>query len=293
MDASDPAVELVVRQYQDLMKAHFGRWEVRRKREPDQEKEELRVSRSLEVLGLASEVDDFMQQIFPGTPPNDVTFEQFLEAYLISMRDDVHQCLTPEQVAFLGNVHLRFLTTGLANAQCVNADVSGQPLSYFLTFINEGLYFALNQLFTGLIFEELQGDLAEYRRDGTDAFEAAIRLYLEPHSTNIEAVPLELGDDEATGEVQAHLSSVTTIVLLFVSLHEFAHAWLGHHAFIEASHLAMANGTGFEAVQLEPNPAAWTLEFEADDFAFRALMSRTKSLESHWAHAFILYLFFS
>ncbi|MEP5083059.1 MAG: hypothetical protein ABJR46_16525 [Tateyamaria sp.] len=230
-----------------------------------------------------------MRKLHLDTNLDDVTFLQFLEAYIVSMRNDMSSCLTDDQIQFLEKVHLRFLPTGLANAQCVNADVAGHRQPFFIAFINEGLYFALNQLFTALIFEELQGDLSAYQRDGNAAFEAAITLFLEPFSENIEAVPLDLGDDSAIGEVQAHLSSVTTIVLLFVSLHEFAHAWLGHHHVCDAAHLAMVTGKVPEQLASK----VWDCEFEADDFAFRALMSRTRTVESQWAHGFVLYLFFA
>ncbi len=230
-----------------------------------------------------------MRRVHPSTDLDDITFVQFLDAYVVSMRQDMRECLTGEQGHFLEKFHLRFLPTGHANAHCVNADVAGAKVPFFVAFINEGLYFALNQLFTGLILEELQGDLSDYRRDGHPAFEAAISLFLEPLSTNIDAVPLDLGQDEATGEVQAHLSSVTTIVLLFVSLHEFAHAWLGHHEICDAARLSMLSERDCD----EGAPKAWNLEYEADAFAFRALMSRTVTVESQWAHGFVLYLFFA
>jgi hypothetical protein len=243
----------------------------------------------LDVLGLEDDVDMFMRRVHPNTHLDDITFVQFLDAYVVSMRRDMRECLTEEQECFLEKVHLRFLPTGNANALCVNADVAGAKVPFFVAFINEGLYFALNQLFTGLIFEELQGELFDYRRDGHPAFEAAIRLFLEPLSTNIDAVPLDLGHDEVTGEVQAHLSSVTTIVLLFVALHEFAHAWLGHHEICDAARLSMLAERASDEYTLN----AWDLEYEADSFAFRALMSRTTTVESQWAHGFVLYLFFA
>ncbi len=289
MSLTDPQVARVVAEYETLVRAHHEGWEVRRKRHPDPESERARVSRSLEVLGLEDDVDVFMRRVHPSTDLDDFTFLQFLDAYVVSMREDMRACLTKDQTHFLERFHLRFLPTGHANAHCINADVAGAKLPFFVAFINEGLYFALNQLFTGLIFEELQGELSDYRRDGHPAFEAAIRLFLEPLSANIEAVPLDLGQDEATGEVQAHLSSVTTIVLLFVSLHEFAHAWLGHHELCDAARLSMLVGRASDKNALKQ----WELEYGADDFAFRALMSRTATVESQWAHGFVLYLFFA
>lgn len=286
---TDPQVARVVDEYEIFVRAHHEGWEVRRKGHSDPDSERARVARSLDVLGLEDDVDMFMRRVHPSTNLDDITFVQFLDAYVVSMRRDMRECLTEEQGHFLKKVHLRFLPTGHANAHCVDADLAGAKVPFFVVFINEGLYFALNQLFTGLILEELQGELTDYRRDGDPAFEAAIRLFLEPLSTNIDAVPLDLGQDEATGEVQAHLSSVTTIVLLFVSLHEFAHAWLGHHEICDAARLSMLA----ERASDEYTPKAWDLEYEADAFAFRSLMSRTNTVESQWAHGFVLYLFFA
>ncbi|RYG90038.1 hypothetical protein EU803_15600 [Loktanella sp. IMCC34160] len=286
---TDHQVARVVAEYETFVRTHHEGWEVRRKHHPDPESERARVSRSLDVLGLEDDVDMFMRRVHPSTELDDITFIQFLDAYVVSMRRDMRECLTEEQGHFLEKVHLRFLPTGHANAHCVNADVAGAKIPFFVAFINEGLYFALNQLFTGLILEELQGELSDYRREGHPAFEAAISLFLEPLSTNINAVPLDLGQDEVTGEVQAHLSSVTTIVLLFVSLHEFAHAWLGHHEICASARLSMLA----ERASDEYTPEAWDLEYEADAFAFRALMSRTTTVESQWAHGFVLYLFFA
>lgn len=287
------SLKKVIAQYQNFSRSLDVYWEVQRKRHQDPEIEEIATTRSFEVLGIASEVDEFMHQVAPDTAPDDVNFQQFLDAYLASMRDDIFQCLDTEQQKLLNDFELCFLKTGMANAYCVNADVFGKPLDYFIAFINEGLYFALNQLFTGLIFEEMQGDLAKYRRDGKSAFEAAITLYLEPTSNNIEQVPLHLGDPEVDGELQAHLSSVTTIVLLFVCLHEFAHAFLKHHAIVSDARLSMlGDKKKNEAFEQQEETVAHNLEYEADEFAFRALMSRTQTAQSNWAHYFVLHLFF-
>ena len=225
---TDPQVARVVDEYEIFVRAHHEGWEVRRKGHSDPDSERARVARSLDVLGLEDDVDMFMRRVHPSTNLDDITFVQFLDAYVVSMRRDMRECLTEKQGHFLEKVHLRFLPTGHANAHCVDADLAGAKVPFFVVFINEGLYFALNQLFTGLILEELQGELTDYRRDGDPAFEAAIRLFLEPLSTS----------DEYT-------------------------------------------------------PKAWDLEYEADAFAFRSLMSRTNTVESQWAHGFVLYLFFA
>ena len=284
-----PDPERVIADYQKIARTRSIAWQVRRKRPLSTEREAIQNAKAAERLRLKEDPHAYMQTLFGDLRPEEVSFEQFTQAYLHSMHGDIAQCLTPDQAAFFERVHLRFLATGLANAQCVNADPAGRPLPFFLAFVNEGLYFALDQLFTALIFEEMQGDLATYRRDGRAAFEAAIRLYLEPHSKNIDTVPLELDDPAANGEVQAYRSSATTLVLQFVCLHEVAHAWLGHHDALDAAHLAMvevARPSGDET------NAAQAAEFEADAFAYRALMRRTKTMESNWAHTFLLHLFF-
>lgn len=284
-------LEDVIARYRATTLANPLYWNVRRKRVADPEREALENAAGARTLGAGNAADVFMQEQFPGNLPKDITFAQFKQAYLHAMRDDIVQCLTPDQMAFFESVHLRFLPTGLTNACCVNADITGKPLGFHIAFVNEGLYFALNQLVTALIFEEMQGDLSHYKRDGSAAFEAAIRLYLEPTSTNIDTVPLSLDDPAATGEVQAYQASAVTLILTFVCLHEFAHAWLGHHRAVDTARLSLVEPEE-DVTAGTVSETAKTQEFEADAFAFAALTSRTRTPESNWAHAFLIHLFF-
>ena len=283
----------VVSEYQSVMSKRSEEWDVNLRPRPkiDISNVEIITARSLEILGLDPDIDKFLRGLAPDIDTDTLTFHQMLDLLLKSLRDDIEQCLDDDQKHFLQSVHLKFLKTGFTNACCVNADPNGTPLGYYVAFLNEGLYFSLRQLFTALLFEELQGELASYRRDGQTAFEAAIRLYLEPETENIEPIPEYVGDLNASGEIGAHITSATSLLLQFISLHEFAHAWLGHHEIIEAQRLAMSaqvvDGSSPDISELSKE-----LEYEADEFAFRALMSRTRSTESHWAHCFAVHLFF-
>lgn len=287
------SIDDVILGYQRYAAAREQFWDANARPRPDIAPSEVEkvTARSLEVLGLEANSESFIGTIAPTLNPAELTFQQALKLLSTSLKDDIEQCLNEEQRSFLQNVHLRFLKTGLTNASCLNTDVTGEPLGYFITFLNEGLYFSLQQLFTALLYEELQGELAKYQRDGSDAFEAAIRFYIDPDPANIVPLAQYVGDTESSGEIGAHIDSAASLLLQFISLHEYAHAWLGHHDIIQAQNLFMAASVGASEAS-RGNAVHHELEFEADEFAFRALMSRTQTSESNWAHCFAIHLFF-
>lgn len=286
-------VDEVALEFQSYAAERDRVWDADARPRPDIDTRDVEkiVERSLDVLGLESNYDAFVKTLSPTQNPKDLSFQQALNLLGISLKDDIEQCLNENQKGFLQNVHFRFLSTGLTNASCLNADVDGEPLGFFIAFLNEGLYFSLRQLFTALLYEELRGELAEYQRDGSDAFEAAVRLYIDPNPVNIAPLSHYVGDIEASGEIGAHIDSAASLLLQFIALHEYAHAWLGHHEIIDAQSLFMAAKVG-GVDNLSGCEIYHDLEFQADEFAFRALMSRTKTAEGHWAHCFAIHLFF-
>ncbi len=289
----DKSHQEIAQEYLSVLLLRKEGWAVESRPKPDASGNvvEKITARSLDILGLGPDVDKFLQDLAPDADVRSLSFHQLLDLLLVSLRDDIAQCLSDDENHFFQSVHLHFLPTGLSNACCVNSDTNANPLGYFIAFLNEGLYFSLHQLFTALLFEELQGGLASFQRDGRDAFEAAIVLYLNPSPENIRALQHDVGDVDASGEIGAHITSATSLLLQFITLHEFAHAWLGHHQIIESQRLSMTAQVGSSKKNTE-SKIMRELEFQADEFAFRALMKRTKSIQSQWAHCFAIYLFF-
>lgn len=283
----------VITAYQVALKRGPNHWEIDQRPRPviPMSEAEKVSDIALEHLGHGNDKRAFFQKLDPNLDFELATFQDLLEILAQSLQNDIEQCLDEEQNSLLSKVHLKFLETGIVNASCVNSSLDGSLLDGFIIFMNEGLYFSLRQLFTALLFEELQGELEEFRRDGTEVFNAAINLYIKPRAENVVPLPEYVGDLRASGEIASHVDSATSLLLQFVALHEFAHAWLNHHGILDAHRLAMAG-----KVVSNSDPAQFTrsqeLEYQADEFAFRALIKRTRTIESQWAHCFAIHLFF-
>lgn len=286
-------IDAVIARYRQAFKRTSVDWDATRRPRPtiSQHERDAVGQRTLEMLGFEGGTERFLQELMPASQPKDLGFHEVLELLAGSLRNDVAQCLTSDQEQFLETVHFKFLDVGLMNACCIAADVDGQPLDGYIVFLNEGLYFSLMQLFSAVVFEELQGDLLDFRRDGKEGFAQAVDMYLSPSHEKIRPNLGYVGDPEASAEIERHLASATTLVLQFVALHELGHALLGHHDTLSTQRLALAGAEiGAQAEQVwERNHV---LEYEADAFAFAALMARTQTIEAHWAHCFLVYLFF-
>lgn len=209
------------------------------------------------------------------------------ETYLKSFRRDLDECVSLEQLPLHEKTAFSFMDIWTPNALCVISDVMGRPLEYPLIILDTRLFYVLQQLFTAVIFEELQGNLLQYKCDGSEAFKCACRLFKSPSSANVDQVQLVLPDANAQREVQAYLSMVTTITMQFIALHEFGHAWLGHHEQQSAARLLLIGEAEVSQDQIK-----FRHEFDADEFAMKALISRSKSVESNWANLYAIGYFF-
>lgn len=290
---SNKPIERVIAEYQTVLRTRQEHWNADQRPRPDASQSSIEeiTARSLEVLGLGDDVDAFLEKIAPGGNARGFSVQQTLELVAQSLRSDLAQCFSDEENEFFETFELHFLPTGYTNACCVNCDANGQPLGFFVAFLNEGLFFSLNQLFTALLFEELQGELAPHRRDGTADFDLAMNLYLNPTTNNIKPMTHDVGDKDVSGEIGASITSATSLLLQFISLHEFAHAWLGHHDIIATNRLALVK-LSTSSPSEDRSKQYQDLEYDADEFAWNALMKRTSSPRGQWANFFAVYLFF-
>lgn len=286
-------IDQVVAEYQAVLRDRQELWQADQRPKPNASQSNIEkiTARSLEVLGLDDDIDAFLENLAPGENARNFSLQQTLGLVAKSLRDDLVQCMSDEEIEFFEGFELHFLPTGYTNACCVNCDANGQPLGFFVAFLNEGLFFSLHQLFTALLFEELQGDLSDYRKDGTADFDVAVNLYLNPTENKIKPMAHDVGDKDASGEIGASITSATSLLLQFISLHEFAHAWLGHHDIIATNRLALVTHSTSSSAD-DRHSQFHDFEYDADEFAWKALMKRTSSPQGQWANFFAVYLFF-
>jgi len=283
----------VAKEYRARLREKQSNWNADARPGPQTSREftKAATARTLDVLGLGDDIDDFVRSLDADADIRELSFHEALNVLEASLRNDIKQCLSDSEKLFFETVQIHFLPTGLHDACCVDSDVDGKKLGYFIAFLNEGLYFALVQLLTALVLEKVQGDLAKFRQDGRSDFEAAINLYLHPDPKNAKHTSPGLGRVDASGEMNAYIHSTASLLLQFISLHEFAHAWLGHHQILDVQNLSM----GARVVHVsntETEELSRELEYAADEFAFRAIMRRTEEIQSHWAHCILIYLYF-
>lgn len=244
--------------------------------------------RALDMLGQPADVDAFLSSLGHKGGFEQATVDDMFDLMAHSIVNDCAQCLGPNDAAFFASIPVSFRNIGLVNAVCVHAPSA--PTSFYIG-INEGLYYALQTLFTALVLEELRADLGASTSDGTETFHQAVDFYLEPQSAPTRHPIFQNADPKIAGEIQAYIASATTLMLQFVTLHEFAHATLGHHRILAKQNLKWATLGKGETVDTALGQDR-DAEFEADLFAFRALMARTKTVQSHWSHCSLIYVFF-
>ena len=283
-------IDQVISEYRDFqMRVSSVRWNLNPRKAVSDRYADDAMAATLVNLGIDQSPKEFLDSIGAHDVPEG-TLDPLYEIYMRSLRDDIADCLTPEQQAVFERTAMTFLPIGKSEAMCVAEDTRGNRLDGSLIIVNDGLYYVLQQLFTALIFEELQGDLAMYHRDGSEAFKWAYRLFANPSSALVGRVQLELEDPAAQGEAQSYLSRVTTKTMQFIGLHEFAHVWLGHHE-LQGRYRLFLTGNQDRAEE-EPSASAINDEYEADAFALRRILDQSSSNISRWANFYaISYLF--
>lgn len=215
-----------------------------------------------------------------------------------SLVQDIDACLAPAEQETLAKCHFSMIDIGEINALCAHRDAFNNKLPGFVILLNQGLYFCLKLLMTAQIYEDMQGDLSQYRRSGQDVFAAACTLFLTERPDTLNAGAVFTGDEVVDGRIEAHVSLGSTLVMQFVMLHEVGHAHLGHGALLDRARLHALSVSGQPAPpEGQPAPpegqaAFHEAELEADLFAWTALTRRADTELKNFANLYAIRLFF-
>ena len=257
--------------------------------ENDEEYEQDKLRATLESLGTLDQYDSILKQYNIAKVGGREGQDQLFRVFVQSLREDMVDCLDAAELETLHRTDMRFLDLGDVNAMCADADRFNQRLPFFLIFLNQGLFYCLKLLFTAQVMEDLRGDLKDFRQDGAGYFELAIRLFETRDINCINEGRVKFGQSEIDGEIDAHISRASTMVMTFIALHELGHAHLGHHAILRRNRMcALGEQQIPESVSIDAQNA----EFEADAFAMRGLMRRNESPLGRWANLYAIRLFF-
>lgn len=208
-----------------------------------------------------------------------------------SLVQDIRECLTQGQQHTLEKCHFSMVDIGEANALCANRDIAGNKLPGFVILVNQGLYFCLKLLVTAQIYEDLQGDFAQFQRSGTELFTTAYELFLSQRPKNINVGAVYTGNEEVDGTIEAHVSLAATLVMQFVLLHEVGHAHLNHGELLSRARL-QALSLVDRSVSVTDTFALHQAELDADAFAWQALARRANDPMKNFANLYVIRLFF-
>lgn len=223
-----------------------------------------------------------------------IDFKNLMIKMAIDLKQDLFDCIHQEYSPVLDRTRLAFVPTGLVNAFCANKTEGNIPLNGYIIGINYGLNFSLFLLGNAIIVEVLQGELAEYRRSGKPFFESAIQMYLNPtidaYRTRYKLTDLP---DNVSGEINAHGAKLSTIMLTFIGLHEFGHIINEYENNNRLPVFNMASGNIKYPIPEDELKNLHRYEFNADEFAIRALCSRSRDSQTAWNNFASIHTFFS
>lgn len=226
----------------------------------------------------------------------EIDFDTLISKLSPSLIEDIRDCTDQKYHKILENTHLSFIPYNNFSAFCSGKDNFREPLDGYIICINQGLYFCLSLLSKAFVFENLQGDLTPYYRDGTKDYQRSIHLYFTPNKKDLGAIFTGFENIPASiyGQVSAYHSAITTMMLQFIALHEFGHIVHKDVDNIALNNMYLAAIVGEE--QKIPDTVSeelWQAEYRADAFAMRALSSRSNNPSAAWANFLTIYLFFT
>ncbi|WGI21970.1 hypothetical protein [Amylibacter sp. IMCC11727] len=280
----DPA--LAILQYHVYASNKSKRWKLQSLAEWNEDYQAKKLRSTLKTLDSLDDFDKLKKLYEIGDTRGPNGLSEIFSKYLESLQNDLADCLTPNQRKTLAQTHFSFLDLGDVNAMVTNRSRWNEPLSYNLIFLNEGLYFCIGLLMAAQVYEHLRGDFAQYQKSGREAFEAAVNTCINRDASMLNVTKVSTGDADADGTIEAYIASANTLVMTFCALHEIGHAHLGHLADGHTRSMAAFNGSD------EINSSSIQQEFEADEFAMRALAFRSSEPERIWANFFAINLFF-
>jgi len=189
----------------------------------------------------------------------------------------------------LTETEIGFLPTGSFEAYCINQDQNEQVIEGFVICLSQGLYFSLQLLFKSLVLENIDGELSKYRQSGSTSYSYAINLFFDPtFSFDTELFFNGLSAD-IQGELAAYQHNLSTIILKFVTLHEFAHIINNDLDILKINKIKYFSDEILEST-LDSN-THWKAELKADEFALNSICPKSMDSIGAWANFSQIYLF--
>jgi len=278
-------------EYAKALMSHNRRWSLHANEDLTDEYSKSKLVTTLATLGNPVAAEQIKKEFGIENLDGRDSMIQLGRILIESLTQDVADCLNEDELSTLTRCEWRMVDIGLTNALCTHTGADGKPLPGFLILMNQGLYFCIKLLVTAQIYEDMQGDFAQYRKSGLDVFAAACDLYVSetPEKINIGAV--FTGDEKVDGAIEAHVSLGSILLMQFVGLHEVGHAHLGHSQALLSGRLSALSAAG-QAQPLASEAAHFEAEYEADAFAWNALVSRASKPENNLGNIYVIRLFF-
>lgn len=284
-------LEVAVAGYIDLLAKLGSRWTLSAAGDLSDDYDKTKLVASLTALGNPFDADEVEREFGIERLDGRASMIQLGRILMESLMQDVEGCLdAAERETFVRCIG-RIVDIGETNAICAHQDIHGRPLPGYVILVNQGLYFCLKLLVTAQVYEDLQGDMAEYRRSGAKLFDIAVDLLLTQRPDDLNVGAVYTGDPKIDGYIEAFVSLGSTLLMQFVILHEIGHAHLGHGKILGAARLQAlaAAGSGPEPGEADAHHEA---EFEADAFAWRALARRADTVEKNLGNLYCIRLLF-
>lgn len=274
-------------------------WRIKTEATLEEEYDKEQFETTLRYLNDPQAYDTFKNGGFDELIHNnkDIDFDELISKLSPSLLEDIRDCTDEKYHKILENTYVSFIPYNNFSAFCTGKDNFREPLDGYIICINQGLYFCLSLLSKAFVFENLQGDLTPYYRDGTIDYQRSINLYFKPNRKDLSAIFMGFEDIPASiyGQVSAYHSAITTMMLQFIALHEFGHIVHKDVDNIALNNMYLAAIVGEEQIVVSDTVSQelWQAEYKADAFAMRALSSRSNNSSAAWANFLTIYLFFT
>lgn len=278
-------------EYVKALMSHNRRWALEAREDLTNNYAKSKLVATLATLGNPVDADEIEKEFGIEQLDGRDSMIQLGRILIKSLVQDVADCLSEEELNTLNCCEWRMVDIGLTNALCTDKGADAKPLPGYLILMNQGLYFCIKLLVTAQIYEDMQGDFAQYRKSGLDVFAAACDLYVSETPEKINVGAVFTGDDEVDGAIEAHVSLGTILLMQFIALHEVGHAHMGHSEALVAGRLSALAAAG-HGESLGSVDAHLEAEFEADAFAWNALAGRAATAENNLGNIYVIRLFF-
>lgn len=272
-----------------------NRWVLHAQGDLSDEYERAKLTASLAALGNPVSVENIQREFGIEHLDGRASMIQLGRILVESLTQDVADCLSDEEHVTLRRCQFQMIDIGETNALCTDRNVNGGTLPGYVILLNQGLYFCLKLLTTAQIYEDMRGDLAKYKQSGAPLFSTAVDLFITERPDKLNVGAVFTGDEKADGEIEANVSKGSILLMQFIMLHEVGHAHLKHNELLEQTRLNALAGLGRASVtkdELAKQGQYHKAEFEADAFAWKALVRRANSPISNFANLYCIRLFF-